>query len=75
MPVAIPTIHRALVALGAILGSYAMLALPARAAPPDLVEPGKLSYGVAATFAPFEFTATASSPASTWSWAPPWPQS
>ena len=52
MPTAIPPLRRCM----AVLLGCAVLSLPARAAPPDLVAPGKLSYGVAATFAPFEFT-------------------
>lgn len=42
--------------LPALLGALALLGLPqASPAQPVLVAPGKLTYGVAATFAPFEF--------------------
>ena len=47
-----PTFRRTLL----LLLGCAALPVQARAEPPALVAPGKLSYGVAATFAPFEFT-------------------
>ena len=40
-------------ALGAVIGSFGT---HARAQTPALAVPGKLSYGVAATFAPFEYS-------------------
>ncbi|MBP0496341.1 ABC transporter substrate-binding protein [Roseomonas indoligenes] len=49
--------RRPIRAAAAVLGLAFLAAAPARAqAPLDLVAPGRLTYGVAATFAPFEFS-------------------